>query len=196
MRNLLGALALLAAGAAGADDGLLDICMQERHCRTASSVELGELRGGFEVNTSAGRMRLDIGITRAVALNDRLVAVGHHGSARHTARNEEFLSQVTSRGRECEHDADLGQWPVSGDRRAGLGVVPENALIVQSGPGNTAPPASSFGPNSFPLIVQNTLDNTNLKTFTLINASVNSLSLMRSLATNDIMRRATIASGR
>ncbi len=196
MRNLLGALALLAAGAAGADDGLLDICMQERHCRTASSAELGELRGGFEVNTSAGRMRLDIGITRAVALNDRLVAVGHHGSARHTARNEEFLSQVTSRAASASTTPILVNGRSVGTGGPALVSVPENALIVQSGPGNTAPPASSFGPNSFPLIVQNTLDNTNLKTFTLINASVNSLSLMRSLATNDIMRRATIASGR
>ena len=98
MRNLLCALALLAAAAAGADDGLLDICMQERDCRTTSSVELGELRGGFEVNTAAGRMRFDIGITRAVALNDRLVGVSHHGSVRHTARNQEFLSQLAGPG--------------------------------------------------------------------------------------------------
>jgi hypothetical protein len=193
MRNILGVVALLAAGAAGADDGLLDICMQERHCRTASSGELEQLRGGFEVNTSAGRMRFDIGITRAVALNDRLVGVSHHGSARHTARNQEFLSQLAGPG--------VSGGPVlvnTQPARAGGPVVVQdnNALIVQSGERNFAPPASSFGANSFPIIVQNTLDNTNLKTFTLINASVNSLSLMRSLATNDMMRRATIASGR
>ena len=74
-------------------------------------------------------------------------------------------------------------------------VQDNNPLIVQSGERNFAPPAMLLARIRSRIIVQNTLDNTNLKTFTLINASVNSLSLMRSLATNDIMRRATIASG-
>jgi hypothetical protein len=184
LRSVLGVLALLAAGAAGADDGVLDICMQEQLCRSASSSELDGLRGGFEVNTSAGRMRFDIGITRAVALNDRLVGVSHFGSAQHTARNQEFLSQLAGPG--------PGTVPVQVNSQPAGNA----ALVVQSGGGNIAPPASTFGPNSFPIIVQNTLNDTSLKTFTLINASVNSLSLMRSLATNDIMRRATIASNR
>jgi hypothetical protein len=75
-------------------------------------------------------------------------------------------------------------------------TVRDNALVVQNGPGNTAPPASAFGNSAIPIIVQNTLDNQALKTFTVVNASVNSLSLMRSLRVDEMMRRATTASGR
>jgi hypothetical protein len=183
MRTLLSALAILASSAAYADpnSGEHDLCMLDRHCRTATNVQLDGLRGGFELDTRAGRLRIDIGITRAVTVNDRLVAVSHHGAPSAIAANNQFLSQLGARA------ASAGSTPV---------MVRDNALVVQNGPGNIAPPASAFGNSAMPIIVQNTLDNQVLKTFTVVNASVNSLSLMRSLRVDDMMRRATTASGR
>ena len=69
-------------------------------------------------------------------------------------------------------------------------------LIVQVGPGNSALPASAFHAGALPTIVQNTLDNQSLKTFTLVNASVNSLTVLNSLRVGEMMARATRASAR
>lgn len=71
-----------------------------------------------------------------------------------------------------------------------------NALIVQNGPGNHAPPASAFNSAALPTIVQNTLDNQKLSTLTIINASANSLSVLKSLRMGEMMSRATAGSGR
>jgi hypothetical protein len=92
MRTLLSALVILASSAAYADpdSGEHDLCMHDRHCRTATNGELNELRGGFELDTRAGRLRIDIGITRAVTVNDRLVAVSHHGAPWTMAANNQF----------------------------------------------------------------------------------------------------------
>jgi hypothetical protein len=196
MRTLLSALVILASSAAYADpdSGEHDLCMHDRHCRTATNGELDELRGGFELDTRAGRLRIDIGITRAVTVNDRLVAVSHHGTPGAIAANSQFLSQLGSRA------ASAGATPLLVNKTpvgtAGPVMVRDNALVVQNGPGNAAPPASAFGSSAIPVIVQNTLDNQALKTFTVVNASVNSLSLMRSLRVDEMMRRATTASGR
>jgi hypothetical protein len=157
-----------------------ELCMQATQCRTASDAELDELRGGFDVDTPRGRLRLEIGITRAVSVNDRIVAVSNFvipGSGRTTQSSQTVVNNV----------------PV------GSGVpltVNGNALVVQNGPGNVAPSPSAFSAAAFPIIVQNTLDNQKLSTFTLINASVNSLSVMNALRMSEMLRRATAASGR
>jgi hypothetical protein len=127
-----------------------DFCIESPECRVVSDAELAALRGGFEVRTPAGALRIDIGITRGVAVNGELVAMSSLGTA----------------------------------------------LIVQVGPGNTALPASAFHAHAVPTIVQNTLDNQTLKTFTIVNASVNSLSVLHSLRVAEMMARATRASGR
>jgi hypothetical protein len=127
-----------------------EICAQAPQCRVASDAELAALRGGFDLRTPGGRMRIDIGIMRGVSVNDRIVA-------------------VTAEAR---------------------------ALIVQVGPGNAAPPPSAFAEGAMPTVVQNTLDNQALKTFTIVNASVNSLSLLNSLRVGEMMARATRAAGR
>lgn len=160
MRAFLGAIAMLAPVPALAL-GQHDMCRQELHCRVASDAELAGLRGGFEVDTRAGRLRVDIGITRAVAVNDRLVAVSR--------------LEIPANGR---------------------ALVQDKALIVQIGPGNFAPPAAAFHGAALPTIVQNTLDNQNVKTFTLLDASLNCLSIMNVLRMGEMMRRATAASGR
>jgi hypothetical protein len=71
-------------------------------------------------------------------------------------------------------------------------------LVVQNGLGNHAPQVSAAltTSTSLPIIVQNTLDNQKLGTVTIIDASVNSLSLLRSIRMDEMMSRATAASGR
>lgn len=158
MKSVLGALALLACAPVLAEEpafGEQQMCVQAAGCVT-SQAELDALRGGFQVDTPTGRLRVAIGITRTVSVNDRIVAqsnllVPHLGG---------------------------------------------NALVVQNGPGNQAPIASAFNGGAMPTIVQNTLDNQKLSTLTIINASANSLSVLRSLRMGEMMSRATAASGR
>jgi hypothetical protein len=143
---LLGAAVLLAAPPAFA----FDFCEAAAQCRAASEAQLAELRGGFDVRTrDGGQLRIDIGITRGVAVNERIVA---------------------------------------------LSSAP-GPLLVQVGPNNVALPGA-FHAGAMPTIVQNTLDNQTLKTFTIVNASVNSLSVLNSLRVGEMMARATRASGR
>jgi hypothetical protein len=80
---------------------------------------------------------------------------------------------------------------------AGPIVVPDTAaILVQNGPGNIAVAPTSFNANSVPTVVQNTLNDQVLRTLTLIQASVNSLSAMNAITLADMLRRATAASGR
>jgi hypothetical protein len=147
MRTLLGAVLIFTAVPALG----FDFCEAEGpRCRLAADAELAALRGGFDVHTPGGRLRIDIGIVRGVAVNDRVVALS----------------------------------------------AASGPLIVQIGPGNLAPAASAFHGGALPTIVQNTLDNQTLKTFTIVNASVNSLSILNSLRLGEMMARATRASGR
>jgi hypothetical protein len=176
MRTFLGAIATIvwlpALAVAGA--GLHDVCGQQPRCRAATDAELAGLRGGFEVETRAGRLRLDIGITRGVRVDDRLVAVSHLAIP------------------------DLRR-PLAERKAAGMNAPPliqGEALVVQIGPGNFAPPAAAFHDAALPTLVQNTLDNQSVKTFTRLDASLNSLSLMNMHRMAEMMRRATAASGR
>jgi hypothetical protein len=127
-----------------------DLCGQAQECRAVSEAELDELRGGFEVHTRLGSLRIGIGITRGVEVNGHLVA--HSSSAA--------------------------------------------PLIVQIGHHNSALPASAFHAGAMPTVVQNTLDNQTLKTFTIVSASINSLSVLNGMRLGDMMARATRASGR
>lgn len=71
------AAVLIATLPALARAGALDeaFCPPGDSCRMASATELEALRGGFDLQTPGGRLTIDIGITRTVALNDRTVAV-------------------------------------------------------------------------------------------------------------------------
>lgn len=142
-----------------------DMCAQVAACRMASPAELDELRGGFHVDTPHGRLHVGIGITRAVSVNDQVVAVSKLVIPDFMRRNAQL---------------DGG------------------ALVVQNGRGNQAPQVSAAltTATSLPIVVQNTLDNQKLGTVTIIDASVNSLSLLRSIRMDEMMSRATAASGR
>ncbi len=182
MRFELGALALavtvaMSSPARAAQSGSeLEMCDPGTPCRIASAAQLDELRGGFDVDTGSGLLHVGIGITRSVSLNGRVVAV----------------SELTI--------PDLGASLAMSRRLAhapGLNVMESGgALIVQNGPGNFAPPAASFGSSAMPTIVQNTIDNQKLGTLTIVHAWVNSLSVLRTMRTSEMLQRATAASGR
>lgn len=50
-------------------------CQWNRQCLKIGDPELALIRGGFAIDTPAGRLEIAIGITRAVAINGQLVAV-------------------------------------------------------------------------------------------------------------------------
>ncbi|HET8713492.1 MAG TPA: hypothetical protein VFM23_07400 [Gemmatimonadales bacterium] len=153
----------------------LDMCDVGAPCHVASAAQLDALRGGFYLKIDSGPLRVGIGITRTVSINGRVVAV----------------SQITI--------PDLGAAATArGHHHAGpdLNALQNGGvLIVQNGPGNIAPSLASFG-SAIPTIVQNTIDNQKLSTFTIVNAWVNSLSVMQTLRTSEMLQRATAASGR
>lgn len=64
----------LGAGAAtlGPPD---DICRAQKHCRPLSAAELDRLRGGMSFMTPIGSIEITFGITQAVYINNKLVAL-------------------------------------------------------------------------------------------------------------------------
>jgi hypothetical protein len=232
-----------------ATSALLDFCGLEADCRPAAEAELGRVRGGFITDTRTGRLEVSIGITRAVSVNDRLVAVSHivlpdiaqiiatarSAAGRALAQN---AALAALNGGAAAQNAALAGFgggaaapsagaapppppqvqaappvqavaPVQAVPPAQLVIndvpstasapvtLPESgAILIQNGPGNIAMPATSFSANAVPTVVQNTLNDQVLRTVTLVQASVNSLSALNALALGDMLRRATAASGR
>lgn len=193
----------LLAQQAGA--GEHQVCLPEAPCRLASESELDRLRGGFDVDSASGRLRLAIGIHRAVSVNDRLVAVSSliiPNVSRIAGRNGRgafnfTFGDVTEINRTTEVKGS-SQVKVNGVELGSTGTVQldTKGIIVQNGPGNVAPEPSVFSAGAIPTIVQNTLDNQKLSTFTVINGSVNSLAVMKTLRMNDALGRAVAGSGR
>lgn len=117
----------------------------------ASDHTLDQLRGGFDFGSG---LQVSFGITRAVFVNGRLAA-----------------STTLQFG-------DLGK--LSAAQAAAIGSqAGVQALVVQNGSGNAiAPSALSVALATY---IQNTLSNQTLGTQTIINASTNGLSLVKSL---------------
>ncbi|MEO8935257.1 MAG: hypothetical protein ABI277_17595 [Burkholderiaceae bacterium] len=110
---------------------------------------LAEMRGGFE--TDAG-LKISFGIERAVYINGSLVTS--------TSLNVADLSKLTA-----------GQVQTMGLDRSTLG-------IIQSGPNNTFSPGQ-LSSSSVATVIQNTLNDQKIQGITQINATVNSLDLIR-----------------
>jgi hypothetical protein len=190
MRNALGALLTLAwvpaplfAETAPNEH---EICVQARQCRMASDLELDELRGGFHLDTHAGRLRVGIGITRTVSVDNRLVA-------RSDLVVPDLGQAFATSGGTVAPRISVNNPPAGGDLRIN---VNGSALIVQNGPGNVAPAASAFNAAASPIVVQNTLDNAKLEVGTIINASVNSLSVMNLRRFGEMLSNVTARTGR
>lgn len=116
--------------------------------------DLDGIRGGFELEPS---LKLSFGIERAVFINGELIAT----------------SVLNVR--------DLQGAAGGGGQPANAQALPAASLgIVQNGSGNyvSIPPGANLGGT----IIQNTLDNQQIRNVTTINASVNSGQVLRALA--------------
>jgi hypothetical protein len=183
---------LATAGAAYAEEQH-DLCAFAGSCRTASAAELDMLRGGFEF----GRLRVDIGITREVWVNDKLVGrsqltLPDLGQLMNGRGTPAFSTTVGGHGGNPSGPLLVNGVPVTNTPV----TLPDGGLIVQNGPGNFAPTLSQIGSSAIPTIVQNTLDNQRISTLTLVNAKLNSIELMNTLRLGDVMSRSIAASGR
>jgi hypothetical protein len=129
---------------------------------------LDTMRGGF---IGDGGLKISFGIERAVYVNGNLVTT--------TSLNLSALGTL------------------SAGKAASL-VLPDagaRLALIQSGAGNTL--LTNLGPAAIGTVIQNTLDGQNIQTRTVINATVNSLSVLKSLdlqrnlrsAATDALRR-------
>ena len=127
---------------------------------------LDKVRGGFE--TSSG-LKISFGIERAVYINGALVTT--------TSLNLSDLGKVTG-------GAGLAAAAVAGS---------SNLTLIQNGPGNTfvTGPVSAATVGT---IVQNTLNDQKIQSVTAINATVNSLQVVRAQNFQSTLRGALIDS--
>ena len=114
-----------------------------------ADARLDEMRGGFEADNG---LKVSFGIERAVYINGNLVTS--------TSLNVADLSRLTA-----------GQAQAMGLDRSTLG-------IIQSGPNNAFAPGQ-IGASSVATVIQNSLNDQRIQGITQINATVNSLDLIR-----------------
>jgi hypothetical protein len=120
---------------------------------------LDGVRGGFD---DGNGLRITFGIERAVYINGNLVATTNFNVA------------------------DLGK--VTGGQAAPVGVDKSNVglLLIQNGPGNVVQPG--IAQTTAGTVIQNTLNNQNINSVTLVNASVNSLQMFKGIDLQSMLR--------
>lgn len=129
------------------------------------SDRLDTLRGGFELPSG---LRVSFGIERAVYVNGVLTSV--------TAVTLAELGQISGRG-------------ISPD-----GLQPGSTLaVIQNGP-NNAFSAAGLASGALATVIQNSLDNQNIRAVTTINATVNSVQMLRSSQMSQSLRDAMVHS--
>lgn len=133
------------------------------------TASLDEVRGGFEL--AGSNIQLSFGIERAVYINGELVAS--------TVLNLKDL-QLT---------AGAGSAPLA---------LPDGSTaalaIIQNGNGNHV--STQISPNVAATIIQNTLNDQNIQNVTTINATVNSLQVLRSMSVQSSIRDGIVGSMR
>ena len=130
-----------------------------------SSARLDQVRGGF---TGDNGLRISFGIERAVYINGNLVTT--------TTLNLSELGKVSG-----------GQVQVGGVAMGGtLG-------LIQNGPGNTFSPAA-LASGTIGTVIQNSLNDQKIQSISVINATVNSLDVLKSLNLQAAMHGALIGS--
>ncbi|MDE2402518.1 MAG: hypothetical protein KGL90_12715 [Burkholderiales bacterium] len=112
---------------------------------------LDGMRGGFDFG---GGLVVSFGISRVVYINDQLVST--------TAIQAGDIAKLTQ-----AQLAALGQQLAS------------QIKVVQNGPGNTVAPGAEMVPLA--AYIQNTLDNQKIRTETVIQATTNALSILKSM---------------
>lgn len=130
---------------------------------------LDEMRGGFEMDNG---LRVSFGIERAVLINGRLVTT------------------------ETFNIADLRNASGGHAARAGALTPPTSTTlsVIQNGPGNSAELARNAGLAG--TVIQNTLDNQKIQNVTVINSTVNSGAILRSMNVHSAVRDGIVGSQR
>jgi hypothetical protein len=135
-----------------------------------SEGKLDQVRGGFLADNG---MQISFGIERAVYINGNLVTT--------TSLNVSDLGKVTVGQKSGGSVADL------------TSAIQGGTTVIQNGAGNsfvTGPvSAASLG-----TIVQNTLNDQKIQSLTLVNATVNSLQVLKSLNFQSSLQSALIDS--
>lgn len=122
---------------------------------------LDSLRGGF---IGEGGLRISFGIERAVYVNGNLVTT--------TSLNLSELGTLAAGKGAALSPAQLGN----------------SIALIQNGAGNTV--LSNLGPAAIGTVIQNTLNGQKIQTLTTINATVNSLGVLRSIEAQRNLRGA------
>lgn len=134
------------------------------HWTAVSDEELDRLRGGFD--TGQG-LTVSFGIIRSVTINGDLI--------NQTSFNLPDVTQITP------DQARLANAAIS------------ESGIIQNGMNNTLDPSIKSQLPTGSLVVQNTLSDQNIQTLTVINASVNSLGLLKSINSQATLKDALLA---
>lgn len=181
------ALIAAAFSAQAADSGMLNQDFAD--CRVATAAELGEMRGGFELNN--GGLQLSFAFERVTYINGILVAI--------TKLNLPSAESIAAL-RSIQAGGPVGNSPpiqvgspapVSvGDNGGSLpaaaaAVANGNAItLIQNGPKNafTVPEGLNLSTAALTTVIQNTLDNQKISTATVINATLTSQALARAMA--------------
>lgn len=194
-------------------------------CRRASENELKDMRGGFLINAEGMQFLLSLGIERVTYVNGALVAMSTFNllpqlnssglrSAIYSQVNNTTQQQVPSTALPATVDivppaqisvapapASASAMPIAQNTPAASPTAaPENyqpIQVIQIGPGNTFTPSSATNlPSGTMAVIQNTLDNQVIRNMTIINATLASRELIRSMALNSILNRIPANFGR
>ena len=130
---------------------------------------LDEVRGGFDVPGS--HLTYTFGIERAVFINGELVA--------RTVLKLQDLGTVAGRGAPVQE-------------LTGVNGAAATVDVIQNGPGNNF--TAQVGPNMVGTVIQNTLDNQKIQHVTTINATVNSLQMMRAMSVQSAVQSGIVDS--
>lgn len=129
---------------------------------------LDEVRGGFDVPGSD--LKYTFGIERAVFINGELMA--------RTVLRLQDLGTVAGRG--------VAVQELTGANGAAT------LDVIQNGPGNHF--TAQVGPDMVGTVIQNTLDNQKIQHVTTINASINSLQVMRAMSVQSAVQSGIVDS--
>ena len=130
---------------------------------------LDEVRGGFEVPGT--NLKYSFGIERAVFINGELIA--------RTVLRLQDLGTVAGRG-------------VPMQAVAGVNDAATTVDVIQNGAGNNF--TAQVGPDRVGTVIQNTLNNQKIQHVTTINASVNSLQVMRAMSVQSAVQSGIVDS--
>lgn len=144
---------------------------------------LSEIRGGF---STADGLQVAFGIERAVFVNGNLVTTSNFNI------NLSDLSKLTKSltpnstlntnpAANAGVDSASPNTAITPNPEVALSIPQSNGMaIIQNGTGNTFQPGAIL-PSTLGTVIQNTLDNQKLQNVTFIQATVNSLNLLKSI---------------